>query len=460
MIKWGLSWKLLKQFFIILLISCFTLLVNSSVKAFECEWVELAWWQGYNFELWQYWLYNTWNADCSKNFDFNWTILDTNFNFWNWYVWEYQSGWAYLWRTDYWLHYQVEKYNSTNILWWVIDWFFTCSSRPNLANNYLKWWNSQCTYHSWFDSLSSYLENVNAWGYICKRTSSIANCAICSQDINWNFICLDSSYPASTTTEKLSASTISSLAKKNPFSNNNSSPYLPTDSIWTGSVDPVQMSWDYLVQSCTYQEILDYIEDAWVSKYLCYWGLNNFDLYDSSLNYNPIPWTWKTIQEILAYSSSWSTPKEWFDFWNWLRWGYVSMWESYPAVYKTWFDIYYQYWWDTYIFDTILEYCNILQLDIDYSSTIYNWQYFKNACTYWVKNPNNNDNDWAVWVNRDWVWGKTWQKTYTDWITFIQDWFQKLKENIPTKYDLGLGVLPAYIISFMGILVLFRFIAH
>lgn len=454
MIKWGLSWKLLKQSFIILLISCFTLLVNSSVKAYVAEW-NFDW---YDLEFWEYISGNSWQ--------YAWTVSDNAFNFSSKYF-SYttirsnnlENKLNYWWESD-WLHYSRKYWNESSPVNWKIVWFYVCSQRPYMQTAYRTLSNANfCTYKPSFLELKSYLNWVDKYSISCGSSNSYTNCMVCLYKYwAWNYICIDDWDTSNNESGFMGVPQIELVATNNPFVS--TTPYLPTDSIWTGSVDPVQISWDYLVQSCTYQEILDYIEDAWVSKYLCYWGLDNFDLYDSSLTYNPVPWTWKTIQQILAYSSSWSTPKQWFEFRNWLRWGYVSMWESYPAVYKTWFDIYYQYWWDLFIFDTILEYCNILQLDIDYASTLYNWQYFKNACTYWIKNPNNNNTDWAVWTNWDWVWGKTWHKTYTDWITFIQDWFQKLKENIPTKYDLGLGVLPAYIISFMGILILFRFIAH
>jgi len=456
MIKWGFYWKLLKQSFIILLISCFTLLVNSSVKAFDCDWADVGGAYWYWFDLWQYWYYYSWGC-----ISFNWSI-DWNFNFdWNVFTMDKYDD-TFYWRTSEGLKYQNNRFNNTTVYNWTIVGFFSCSQKPALWTNHYLRELSYCSYHSWFDSLSAYLNNVKYWGYTLKYVNS--------SDTNWylcvysdtNYICMDRSYAINTSNTLISYSEAKSEAINNPFSNNNTSPIIPPSMSWSWNVINPILTWDYLVNKCTYQEIIDYIESAWVNKYMCYWWLDNFDLYDSSINYNPIPWSWKTLQQILTYSNAWDTPKEWFDFRNWLRWWYVEMWSSYPAVYKTWFDLYYQYWGSTFNFNDILEYCNILQLDIDYSNTYYNWQYFKNTCVNWVKNPINNgsDNDKNVWVNWDWIWGKTWYTTYSDWTMFIQDYFNTLKSKFPTKYDLWLGFLPSYIIFFLLALVLFRFLAH
>lgn len=462
MIKWSSYWKLLKQSFIILLISCFTLLGSSFVKAVDCDWIDIEWWKAFWFNFGDYWLYNTWNSDCWKNFEFDWSIMDWNFNFndgvFNFNRLDYWD--TYMWRTSEGLKYQFNRYHTTNIINWIVNWFYSCSEKPVLSQTYL-YSNSFCTYHSWFDSLSSYLQNPESWGYVSKTSSSVSNLALCIYSNN-NYICIDRSYATDTSTTLISYDTARLEAINNPFSNNNTSSIIPPSMSWSWNVISPILTWDYLVNKCTYQEIIDYIENSWVSKYLCYWGLDNFDLYDSSITYNPLPWSWKTIQQILAFSDVWDTPKEWFDFRNWLRWWYVEIWSSYPAVYKTWFDLYYQYWGSTFNFNDILEYCNILQLDIDYSNTYYNWQYFENTCVNWVKNPINNgsDSDKNVWVNRDWVWGKTWYKTYSDWTMFIQDYFNTLKSKFPTKYDLWLGFLPSYIIFFLLAIVLFRFLSH
>ena len=454
MIKWGSYWKLLKQSFIILLISCFTLLVNSFVNAFECDWLTNC----YDLDFWEYISGNSWQ--------YAWTVSDNAFNFSSKYF-SYttlrnnnlENKLNYWWESD-WLHYTRKYWNESSPVNWKVVGFYVCSQRPYMQTAYRTLSSASfCTYKPSFLELSTYLNWVNKYSISCNSSNTYTNCMVCLYEYwAWNYICVDDWDTSNNESEFKGVSQIESVATDNPFVS--TTPYTPPSMSWTWNVIPWQMTWDYLVNKCTYWEILDYLQDAWYSKYLCYWGLDNFDLYDSSLNYNPIPWTWKTLQEIVSYSSAWDTPYQWFAYWDWLRGWYTAMRESYPAVYKTRFDFYYTYWQWVFYFPTVLEYCNILQLDIDYASTVYNWQYFKTTCTDIIKNPWNSDEHWSAWVNLDWIGGKTGYTTYVNWDTFIQDYFNLLKEKFPTKYDLWLWFLPWYIIFFLLALVFFRFLAH
>lgn len=233
------------------------------------------------------------------------------------------------------------------------------------------------------------------------------------------------------------------------------------------------ISWDYQYSSCTNWQIIQNLEAQWMSKYLCYWWLDNFDLYDSNIEYNPIPWSWLRLSQILSQfqAQEWDTPAKWFNFWNAKYLNRYSnpdlaWWGSYPAVYKTYFDLYYQYWGDLFIFDTVREYCVMtVDLNIDRNAT-YNWTYFKDYCT-WVQewgyewHNYSQVGSWNIYgTNWNWIWNISWS-TPTSQIWFMQDMFNKIKTSVKTNdYLWWLWFLPKYIIVFLLALILFRFISH
>ena len=88
MIKWGYFWKLLKQLFIISLISCFGLLGNFFVNAFEfvsCNWLNNSSSQCIKISNWE-------SIDLSWFvYAFNWSDI-TTFDWVNTFNWLYSKG--------------------------------------------------------------------------------------------------------------------------------------------------------------------------------------------------------------------------------------------------------------------------------------------------------------------------------------------------------------------------------
>ena len=242
-------------------------------------------------------------------------------------------------------------------------------------------------------------------------------------------------------------------------------------------------TWDTSNLTCTWGDVLTVLETEGYNKYVCYWWLDNFDLYDSSLTYNPIAWRWLSIDDIRAWSWSraWDTFQDWFFFWNWIYKdtsdnNYNAMWESYPAVYKTYFQLYNSYKWWALDPRTILEYCQLRTL----SWSLLNnsaWGYFRPVCETVINEKQtwlwSSRLDWTIyswWVytwdtpvatNWNWVWTLSWINEQKWAINFIQDFFNKAKAVIPTNYPWTWGwMLPSYIIMFMLALILFRFLSH
>lgn len=466
MIKWVWYWKSLKQLFIIWLISCFILLGSSFVSAFSCQ------------SNSTYWI-NCWDIPIWHTVEWSWyvsAVRDSNFNFIS-NTFDYISpDWiyrlSYWWQSD-WLYFNYVKRSS----WlgsrnWKISWFFVCSSRPSawkLSNN------STCDYYFNFVDIGSFLVWVDTYSYnISNLVSSTNNPIVCVYKSGFSqFVCFDwLSYYSIEDSIALSSAEVSSRAISNPFVSNLDQWWSNSWSGWI-SIDFTDsyISWDYVYTNCTYKQIFDYAESFWYNNYLCYWWLDNFDNFDSTATYNPIPWSWKTLWQILTYSRAWETPNDWFIYRNWLykdkyNESYNAMWESYPAVYRTRFDLYYRYGWDWLIFDTVREYCAMKSLDVDFASTEYKWKYFAEACNniknwaqYWYDIY---DSSWnvVVWPNRNWVWNISWTSVINDPVLFIQNFFNLAKSKLPTRYDLGGWFLPVYIITFLLAIILFRFLSH
>lgn len=244
-----------------------------------------------------------------------------------------------------------------------------------------------------------------------------------------------------------------------------------------------QLTWDYTYADCTWKDILIALEAEWYNKYICYWWLDNFNLYDSSLSYNPIAWTWLSISQIWAWSWSraWDNFPEWFTFWNWLysdtsENNYNAMWESYPAVYRTYFQLYNAYKWSVLDPRTVLEYCQLRTLTWNQLNNSA-WWYFKPVCEtvvrekqtwLWDCRVNWTLYSWceqnpqvAIWTNWNWVWNMSWVTAQSDWLNFIQNFFNLAKSNLLTNYSwTPFGILPSYIVIFLIALILFRFISH
>lgn len=500
MIKWGSYLKLFVLSLFTLLISCFTFWVNFSDSA-------------YVRQIGSYW-YNPYSQSVNINITRNWGFLSETagytkaifvLNDWN-------NNKSYFWRTNNWIPYYYGYWSylgSANYYYLknegYLKNYFTCSEIIAESNSLP----SNCVEHSVSDStpyvFANFLSEVSNSDYfafninpqhsysnnnwyrndiLCISSSSLGS-SICfyAWVQRWYEGVSDSyaryvwyfngaNFDLGSNLDWLSIS--SSLLKNPPNINSVSWDSVIDSSTWVNAT----LTWNlvYSDNTCTYKELIDYMENSfWFNKYLCYWWLNNWDYFDSSLTYSPIPWTWKTLSEILIHSAgAWDTPRDWYYFWNWLyfeRDKYTAMWESYPAVMRTWFDLYHQYWGYDLDFDSVREYCIMIGLDIDFANTIYNWTPFRDVCksiksfgsAFWGWfSP-----WWGAWwggssiaVDWNWIWdlwnkNSSWMTITQDWKTFISNFFNKVKSSIivPDKSDFWLWILPSYIIwAFLGII--------
>lgn len=476
MIKWRYFLKSLKLFLIGFWISCFTVLANSSVNADFLT----VWW---GYKIWQY--DQNLQVSISSNWVFNtdklWTIrplfwvLNNTFLFWNnWQLYLYDK-WKYYWNSCNW-NFFVQ---------WYVDGYRICDEFTGATSDVTNCWN----FYFDQDNVGQFLSHVKNWDqffykrvldweyycrwytyqmYMCFSSSELHKTMCLAVYSTWWWtaqVYINNLTWSLDLDDDLSVQSVPSNFLGVP-------PWYTYDwsSEWSSTVIiDNTFTWDYVSSNCTYWQLFDHFNSVWLTKNLCYWWLSDFSLRDPNTQYSVIPWTWLTLWQIVVNSmSTWDTPFDWFSFWHWLyvdRYNnsYNDMWSSYPAVYRTWFDIYNRYWWNQFDFNVIYEACILMVSDVDLSST-YKWQYFKSTCSYmqnqavnwwwnyWQSGTN------VIWVNRNWVWNLSWWKTYNDWSVFIQDFFNLLKSKLKTDYNWGAGALPTYIIMFLLAFMLFKFL--
>lgn len=133
MIKWNLFWKSLKQFFIILLISCFILLGSSFVSAWYTRQV---WFYGFNPYLQSYdvnfsraWNPLTQNLWYTKQMFYLYDYLDDYINYKMFWFWNRWLPYIYLFSNyhRYWDNIIFNQWNITNYL--------TCNEILTLSEN-------------------------------------------------------------------------------------------------------------------------------------------------------------------------------------------------------------------------------------------------------------------------------------------------------------------------------------
>lgn len=203
-----------------------------------------------------------------------------------------------------------------------------------------------------------------------------------------------------------------------------------------------------------------------MSKNLCFWWLDNYNTWNITI---PTPWTWKDILDIWAETALINGEtygyEEWFSYYrnaynnlNMVALSNPFTWK--PDVLQSLFRMI-----DTYgasVSDrVIIEYCDLL-LYKNLTWT-YNWILGNEPCSVnWQNSIDYYYNYWSGYTTIignnvfDWTW-----EVITDWSVFMETFINKLKTQfVIDRSNVWLGVIPRYIISFMLLLALFRFVSH
>lgn len=486
MIKWCLYLKSLKQYLFILLISCFTFWVNCFVNWFVVE------------KIWNYsespFQSNIQTEVISKGSFLSQRLWTTK----PFFTWISQNNKrAYLWWKN-WLPYFYEYFNSYSDYWlsWVwfnqgfVDRYFVCSELNENSTwitncsqvevwdwtvNELKYflWKVYSSDYYWYDLVNYYQHYV--FPYLCISSHEV-----------WLSVCFEGwRYWWWNSTTQLTWSYW--IASNIDFQNIDSiyydynSPAISSNIGWGwtigwwGWTSVSFSSWWNITFDCVRNRALTYYENNWYSERLCYWWLDSFTT--STWGWLiPLAWNWLNVFDIYSWtktigalwnSTNYANINAWFTYWrliykqhkvwydaeNWYNW-----FNNVPIVLLTYYWFVDTYWFD-YSDDSILDYCDLK----------INWNLFNNYD--WVNkslicSSVSPWDDYSVWDNIL-VWNDilnqgSWTKVYNNWSVFIDDIINKVKSywRIPNKSDFWMGYLPQYILTFLCLIILFRFISH
>ena len=521
MIKCFWFWKLLKQFFIISLISCFGFLVNSFASAWYTREI---WITGFSpFD-------NSVNLSVLKKWSFLssvvWTAKDIFYMSENFYfAWLYNSnlGGVSLYNYTNWQQWYIKHYALCNpITWQSLDWTLNDSSNctiydysiwnMEIINNFLLQVNSYDYF--WFDKFSNSngskstlcISSINLWKSLCFENCYVSNSNYYACSMYWNYSLgvawdltwsLDLDWQFWNVPNYLLYS--SPAVAWNTFTG------------WNNEVSDSEGLEDYNYVWLSPSELVYYFENSpeykfnqnvckvWTDDFItllstvynsggvsfsAWLGSDLFQLYSS------LYWTSFTITEVWSFTNVWRN-NYWTIFmtsasdrlyrmiynWNWtvsLEYDNldIARYMSLPYVYYTFWQLTYAFWNSSSIWEEIATYCYYklwYYNNSDYSIVDdHNLNYDSSA---WAYNDNVRRSQWyRSWstsiISQSWSWTPldyfSWDDNL-DFSTFFSKSFNKFRDNFSmelTNQDLWAWFLPTYIIMFLLAIILFRFLFH
>lgn len=483
MIRWFWFWKLLKQLFIIWLISCFGLLANSFVNA--DSYVRPIWVYGFSprdnsidFEVIKNWSFLSMKLWSSKDLLY---FSPSAYFFWAYS--EYHQ-WVALYSYLHWRQGFLMNYAVCDEIPWVSSWDYyptNCSrsvynsNSVEVVGNFLKNVNQDDYFYIKYDY---YRDRYHEWAvwWLCISSHQLGR-SICFGDCFPN-----NDYYSCDVFDlwlRYNQNHTWSLDMSAQFDEINRRILTPSPAYewqnptWNWTVwDNVNgnIQWfstgGNITYECTNKKALEYYNSVWLSKNLCFWWLDNYNTWNITI---PTPWTWKDILDIWAETALINGEtygyEEWFSYYrnaynnlNMVALSNPFTWK--PDVLQSLFRMI-----DTYgasVSDrVIIEYCDLLL----YKSLTwtYNWILGNEPCSVnWQNSIDYYYNYWSGYTTIignnvfDWTW-----EVITDWSVFMETFINKLKTQfVIDRSNTWLGVIPRYIISFMVLLALFRFISH
>lgn len=446
MIKWFFSWKLLRQLFIIWLISCFTLLVGSSVSAYSCNFNKQNFYCGGWISFWQ--VVNGSNLTW-------WSVSDNRFNFINGGKSEFDfitTDWvvlSYKWSSNN-IQFNTKWDSSTTWNSWIINWYYSCTNSP---------WNSyyplsdkpNCSYHEWFDWLRNSITNSTSYWFACNRwipnyQDKYINCVVCvcsdsSCSVNKSFYCIDTSV---------------------------SSP-VPDDNVWNSFVPSTwSRLWGRLITNSWYtnNQMVEAYQCVWLTPELCYWWFPINDIFQPSETFEDFTWyvAWQgaTIFDLYSLYPSYSNIDQFLSTYL-LRFQHWWTFKNEPKALYMLFAQINTAWLKTSYIST---YCDLLLNKNNNSS--YTWTSIDDlrAQSCYRSQRINDSLKNSDWSNTIWQGSNVWIFWSWDDVDFDPEtFFSNMMEKISSWLDkvsvwTALGVIPGYIILFTLALIFIRMISH
>lgn len=493
MIKWLWFWKLLKRSFFTLLISCFTLLVNCSVNAVDLHKV----WTLTSFNSMEVWVISK-GSFLSQRLG-SWkpifafvsnTNSDSNYQ----YVYLFWKNWLPYFYNSYTCVWNCSQWNKFS------QWFIT---RYQVCNELVDGDNavSNCSWAvvgDWtVDALRTFLWTVISSDYylfdLVNYTYWYWNAKVCiSSHQLWQTVCFVDEWISVVNPWNLTWSI--GIPAKTDFQNllsyyyDNSSPAVSGGGGWSiwgwGWTTATFTSGWNITLGCSNWQALSYYRSNWYTKNLCYWGINNSSvLFGEWMIYlYNTPWVWIDLFTVYNNSLSWVENHlqsicrygeyctDWgiTDFYKYWRIEY----DNYSKGYNTWvfnnvpfaiFNLsrFMENYWINFNSSSIIDYCNLELWNLNLID-LYNWVNQDLICSSIKSNV-----DYTNWSSEVIVWNDllgvgSGLTTYTNGSVFIDDSINKVKSywRIPNKSDFWLWYLPQYILSFLCLILVFRFISH
>lgn len=457
MIKWCLFLKSLKQLFITLLISCFILLVNSSVSAYRCNpdntycW-DIQYWEVVDSDWYR------WTAVIDNNLNFYWLTFD----FYNW-----EDRLVSIWWQDNWL-YQTARNSNLNITAfngkWSLGGYFVCSNKPLEWKDLLDSW---CTFYNGFNWISLLLKNNNSYLFNCRNFwSNYVGCSVCSYNVDgWDYVCIDNYTNTFINDNSFwSRDQILSYATKNPYSSNVYRWTSFTPSTWS------RLDWRLVTNSWyTNSQMVEAYQCVWLIPELCYWGFPITDIFEPSETFEDFTWyiagQGATIFDLYnRYSSNFSNINQFLStvlnrYQNWQ----INSFKTEPkALLMLWAQMN-TAWLKTSYIST---YCDLL-LNKN-NSSLYTWTSIDDlraqSC---YRSQNINDSlktsDWLDIIlqgSQVWIFG-SWDDIDFDPETFFSNLIEKISSWLDrVSVWTAVWVIPWYIVLFTLALILIRLISH
>ena len=476
MIKCDWFLKLLKQLFSIWLISCFTFWLS----CFASDW--------YIYQIW--WTHQS-PFDSSVNFSVlpKWSYLSSTLWYWK-PIFAWSNWWnkTFLWWKN-WLPYYYQDYQNWEELWvaygfqcqWFVNSYSVCEEI--LQDSFTA---SSCTSYSMWDwsinAFRNFLSTVNSSDYyaviryryyqhyiyptLCISSSELHQ-SICFAWWTWG-------QGDCNLTWSMEIPWGLDFTNINSYFYDNSSPAVSNwwnnwnVGGWSINIVWITTTWS-LTSDCTNWQVIQFYENQGFNTNLCYWWLDSYNTTVDSWVL-AIPWTWIDVMWMWFDLEPSLNYKTRFDFY---RTAYnksrLALFSWKPYVLQTYFGFVNDYgaWKSS---EDILEYC-----DVKLYKRNDNWLFTGFIISESRKQKicnvssmyfpwNTVDENWNVLniVWNDLLWNWSWTTTYSDWSSFINDTLNKFKEvwQIPEKWDFWLWFLPQYILSFLCLIILFRFLSH
>lgn len=465
-------WKLLKQLFIISLISCFGLLANSFVNAFESVPI----WQNttppndtiLSISVLPYWSF-------VSNFLWSWKpvlafinkALNTTKGQYVYFMW---IDWKLYFYSSY-------LYSSTTTTTWNRQWFvslyricdYIWESTTSLSN---------CTQFNYDEQIvNDFLDTVKLWDYYTVwwkinstyyyyawfcASSSVYNKSICFWWENWTYFWLTWSIDIPSQTNFSDLAWYDSQSPAVPITPSN--PWGQVWTPWTWS----RLSWRLVINSWyTNSDMINWFECVGLQPALCYWWFDIDNIFDPSEQYEDFTW-YRAGQGATI-----------FEIYNLYSWNFTSLQQFLNTVLTRYQN------WQINSFKT--EPKALLMLWAQMNTAWFKTSYIANYCNLLLNENNNNIYTWnsvddlrvqscirsqKIWDSlREWV-QDIWFQTTTWWVfswwdidfdpdTFFSNIMDTIDRNLNQNLSWwAVGLLPWYIVVIFLGLVFIRLITH